>query len=91
QLKQFPHKKAFSQKPGKRLYRRHFFPKKRPLPSKIPQKHVYFQCFRNIASLPCETVLGGLIHSSLFVLGRGLCPDISQIYSIFAPENINAT
>ena len=46
---------------------------------------------RNIASLPCETVLGGLIHSSLFVLGRGLCPDISQIYSIFAPENINAT
>ncbi|MDY3008382.1 MAG: hypothetical protein SOR86_04955, partial [Sodaliphilus sp.] len=46
QLKQFPHKKAFSQKPGKRLYRRHFFPKKRPLPSKIPQKHVYFQCFR---------------------------------------------
>ena len=46
---------------------------------------------RNIASLPCKTVLGGLIHSSLFVLGRGLCPDISQIYSIFAPENINAT
>ena len=46
---------------------------------------------RNIASLPCETVLVGLIHSSLFVLGRGLCPDISQIYSIFAPENINAT
>ena len=46
---------------------------------------------RNIASLPCETVLGGLIHSSLFVFGRGLCPDISQIYSIFAPENINAT
>ena len=42
---------------------------------------------RNIASLPCETVLG----DSLFVLGRGLCPDISQIYSIFAPENINAT
>ena len=46
---------------------------------------------RNVASLPCETVLGGFIHSSLFVLGRGLCPDISHIYSIFAPENINAT
>ena len=46
---------------------------------------------RNIASLPCKIVLGGLIHSSLFVLGRGLCPDISQIYSIFAAENINAT
>ena len=42
---------------------------------------------RNIASLPCKIVLG----DSLFVLGRGLCPDISQIYSIFAPENINAT
>ena len=42
---------------------------------------------RNIASLPCETVLGGLIHSSLFVLGRGLCPDISQIFSIFVHEN----
>ena len=51
----------------------------------------YLERTRNIASLPCETVLGGLIHSSLFVLGRGLCPDISQIYSIFAPENINAT
>ena len=51
----------------------------------------HFERTRNIASLPCETVLGGLIHSSLFVLGRGLCPDISQIYSIFAPENINAT
>ncbi len=23
--------------------------------------------------------------------GGGLCPDISQIFSIFAPENINAT
>ena len=45
QLEQFPHKKAFSQKPGKRLYRRHFFPKKRPCPQKFPQKHVYFQCF----------------------------------------------
>ena len=51
----------------------------------------HLERMRNIASLPCETVLGGLIHSSLFVLGRGLCPDISQIYSIFAPENINAT
>ena len=42
---------------------------------------------RNIASLPCETVLGGLIHSSLFVLERGICPDISQIFSIFVHEN----
>ena len=46
---------------------------------------------RNIASLPCETVLGGLIHSSLFVLGRGLYPDISQIFSIFALEDKDAT
>ncbi|MCI6145643.1 MAG: hypothetical protein MR689_02835, partial [Bacteroidales bacterium] len=38
QLKQFPHKKAFSQKPGKRLYRRHFFPKKTPLALKNPPK-----------------------------------------------------
>ena len=38
---------------------------------------------RNIASLPCKIVLG----DSLFVLGRGLCPDISQIFSIFVHEN----
>ena len=42
---------------------------------------------RNIASLLCEIVLG----DSLFVLGRGLCPDISQIFSIFAPENKDET
>ena len=42
---------------------------------------------RNIASLPCKIVLGG----SLFVLGRGLCPDISQFFSIFAPENKDET
>ena len=46
---------------------------------------------RNIASLPCKIVLGGLIHSFLFVLGRVLCPDISQIFSIFAPENKDET
>ena len=47
----------------------------------------HLERMRNIVSLPCKIVLG----DSLFVLGRGLCPDISQIYSIFAPENINAT
>ena len=46
---------------------------------------------RNIASLPCKIVLGDLIHSSLFVLGRGLCPDISQIFSIFALEDKDET
>ena len=42
---------------------------------------------RNIASLPCKIVLG----DSLFVLGRGLCPDISQIFSIFALEDKDET
>ena len=37
-----------------------------------------FQCFRNIASLPCKIVLGDLIHSSLFVLGRGVPPILAK-------------
>ena len=47
----------------------------------------YLARTRNIASLPCKIVLG----DSLFVLGRGLYPDISQIFSIFAFEDKDET
>ena len=46
---------------------------------------------RNIASLPCKTVLGDLIHLPFLFWGGGFAPDISQIFSIFAPENKDET
>ena len=46
---------------------------------------------RNIASLPCKIVLGDLIHLPFLFWGGGVCPDISQIFSIFAPENKDET
>ncbi|MCI6147075.1 MAG: hypothetical protein MR689_10265, partial [Bacteroidales bacterium] len=57
QLKQFPHKKAFSQKPGKRLYRRHFFPKKTPLALKNPPKTRIFSVLSPLACFQCADKL----------------------------------
>ena len=41
---------------------------------------------RNIASLPCKIVLGDLIHSSLFVLGRGVPPILAKFLVSLHPK-----
>ncbi|MDY4184397.1 MAG: hypothetical protein SOX83_00400, partial [Sodaliphilus sp.] len=79
------HKKAFSQKPGKRLYRRHFFPKKRPLPSKNPKKHVYFQCFQNIAPLHLMRCLIAGYNLEGALEGRAQNIATPQNYKIILP------
>ena len=56
---------VFSQKPGKRLYRRHFFPKNAPCPQKSPKNTYILSAFdisrprQMIDSQYGTTIMGG--------------------------------